>query len=53
MESWGFIKLPVQNKALHMELSPRLSFQLNRSFRGYKVGTTVGFRVATVEALAP
>jgi hypothetical protein len=52
MELWGFIKSSVQNKAIHMEHSLRLSFQLRRSLGGYTVGTTVGFRVTTVEALA-
>jgi hypothetical protein len=36
-----------------MELSFRLSFQLSRSLEGYKVGTTMGFRVMTMEALGP
>jgi hypothetical protein len=36
-----------------MELSLHLSFYLRRSFRGYTVGTTAGFPVEIVEALAP
>jgi hypothetical protein len=36
-----------------MKLSLRQSFQLSRSLGGYMVGTTVGFRVMTMEALAP
>jgi hypothetical protein len=43
MEPGGFIKLSMQNKAVHMELSLRLSFYLSRSFRGNTVGTTTGF----------
>jgi hypothetical protein len=53
MELWGFIKSSMQNKAAHMELSLRLSFQISHSLGGYMVGTTMGFRVATMEALAP
>jgi hypothetical protein len=53
MEQWGFIKSSTQNKAVHMELSLRLSFQLRRILRGYTMGTTVGFQVAAMEALAP
>jgi hypothetical protein len=44
---------PPSNKEVHMELSIRLSFQLRRSLGGYTVGTTMGFQVKTVEALAP
>jgi hypothetical protein len=36
-----------------MELSLCLSFYLRRSLRGYTVGTTAGFLVEIVEALAP
>jgi hypothetical protein len=36
-----------------MELSLHLSFELRCCLGGYTVGTTEGFRVATVEALAP
>jgi hypothetical protein len=36
-----------------MELSLRLSFYLRRSLGGYTVGTTAGFPVEIVEALAP
>jgi hypothetical protein len=35
-----------------MELGLHLSFQLSRSLRGYKVGTTTRFCVTTMEALA-
>jgi hypothetical protein len=43
IELWGFIKSSVQNKAVHMELSLRLSFHLRRNLGGYMVGTTAGF----------
>jgi hypothetical protein len=43
----------VQIKAVHMDLSFRLSFQLSRSLGGYIVGTTMGFQVTTMETLAP
>jgi hypothetical protein len=43
----------MQNKAIHMELSLGLRFQLRRSLMGYTVDTTTGFQVETVEALAP
>jgi hypothetical protein len=36
-----------------MELILHLSFYLRCSLGGYTVGTTVGFQVETVEALAP
>jgi hypothetical protein len=36
-----------------MELRLRLSFYLRRSLEDYTVGTTAGFPVETVEALAP
>jgi hypothetical protein len=36
-----------------MEFSLRLSFYLRRSLGGYMVGTTAGFLVKIVEALAP
>jgi hypothetical protein len=52
-EPWGFIKSSTQNKAVHIKLSLCLSFQLRRSLRGYTVGITVGFRIMTMEALAP
>jgi hypothetical protein len=52
MELWGFIKSSAQNKAVHMELSLRLSFYLKRNLGGYTVGTTTGFSVEIVEALA-
>ncbi len=53
MELWGFIKSSAQNKALHMEISLRLSFYLRRSLGGYTVGTTTAFLIEIVEALAP
>jgi hypothetical protein len=53
MELWDFIKLSVLYLLVHMELSFRLSFYLRRSLGGYTVGTTAGFPVEIVEALAP
>jgi hypothetical protein len=53
MGLWCFIKSSAQNKAVYMELSLRLSFQLRCRLGGYTVGTTMGFRVITVEALDP
>jgi hypothetical protein len=41
------------NQVVHMELSLNLSFYLKRNLEGYMVGTTVGFPVEIVEALAP
>jgi hypothetical protein len=38
MESWGFIKPSVQNKAVHMGLSHHLSFQLRRNLGGLHGG---------------
>jgi hypothetical protein len=52
MELWGFIKSSARNKALHMEISLRLSFYLRRSLGGYTVGTTTAFPIEIVEALA-
>jgi hypothetical protein len=52
-ELWGFIKLSAQKQVVHIELSLRPSFYLRRSLGGYLVGTTVGFLVKIVEALAP
>jgi hypothetical protein len=52
-ELWGFIKLSAQKQVVHIELSLRLSFYLRRSLGGYLVGTTTGFLVKIVEALAP
>jgi hypothetical protein len=48
----GVHKSLVQIKAVHTELSLRLSFQLSHCHGGYMVGTTAGFRVMTMEALA-
>jgi hypothetical protein len=42
---WDIIKLSAQNKAVHVELSLRLSFYLRCSLGGYTVGTTTGFPV--------
>jgi hypothetical protein len=53
MELSGFIKLLAQNKVVHIEPSLRLSFYLRHSLGGYTVGTTVGFPVKIMEALAP
>jgi hypothetical protein len=53
MEPLGFFNSLAQNKAVHMELSLRLSFYLRRGLGGYTVGTTVGFPDEIVEALAP
>jgi hypothetical protein len=52
-ELWGFIKPLAQTYIVHMELSIRQSFQPRRNLGGYMVGTTVGFRVMIMEALAP
>jgi hypothetical protein len=52
MEPWGFIESSVENKALHMELSLRLSFYHKRKLGGYTVGATVGFPVKIMETLA-
>jgi hypothetical protein len=52
-QPWGFIKFSVQNKVVHMKLSLRLSFYHRHSLRGYTVGTTMGFPIEIVEALAP
>jgi hypothetical protein len=52
-EPLGFIKLSTHYQAVHMELSLQLSFYLRRSLGGYMVGTTTGFPVKIVEALAP
>jgi hypothetical protein len=53
MELWGFIKSSALYLSVNMELSLRLHFYLRRSLRGYTVGTTTGFPVEIVEALAP
>jgi hypothetical protein len=53
MESWDFIKSSVLYLSVHMELSLCLRFYLRRSLRSYMVGTTVGFPVKIMEALAP
>jgi hypothetical protein len=43
----------LKTKIVHMKLRLRRIFQLSRSFRGYTVGTIVGFWVMAMEALAP
>jgi hypothetical protein len=53
MELWDFIKSSVLYLSVYMELSIRLSFYLRRSLGGYTVGTTVGFPIQIMEALAP
>jgi hypothetical protein len=53
MKPRGFIKSSMQNNTVHMELSLHLSFYLRHSQGGYTVGTTAGFPVETVKALAP
>jgi hypothetical protein len=53
MESWDFIKSSALYLSVHMELSVRLSFLPQMQPRGYTVGTTVGFPIKIVEALAP
>jgi hypothetical protein len=40
------------NQTVHMDLSLYLSFQLSHNLWGYTVGTTMGFRVPTMEAPA-
>jgi hypothetical protein len=52
-ELWGFIKSLVLYQSIHMKLSLYLSFYLRHSLRSYMVGTTAGFPVEIVEALAP
>jgi hypothetical protein len=53
MELWDLIKSSVLYLLVHMELSLRLSFYLRCSLGGYTVGTTMGFPVKIMEALAP
>jgi hypothetical protein len=53
MKSWGFIKPLAQNKAVHIKLSLCLSLYLKHSLGGNTVGTTMGFPIEIVEALAP
>jgi hypothetical protein len=52
-EQWDFIKSSALYLSVHMEFSLHLSFYLKRSLRGYTVGTTTGFPIEIVEALAP
>jgi hypothetical protein len=53
MEPWDFVKLLVLCQSVYMRLTLRLSFFLKNSLRGYKVGTTAGFPIKIMEALAP
>jgi hypothetical protein len=53
MEQWGFFKSLALYQSVHMEVSLRLSFYLERSIGGYTVGTTTGFPAKIVKALAP
>jgi hypothetical protein len=53
MELRGFITSSTQYKAVRMELSLCLSFYLRCSFGAYTVGTTAGFSIETMVALAP
>jgi hypothetical protein len=53
MEPWGFIKSSALYILVHIELSLRLGFYLRHSLGASTVGTTVGFPVKIVEALAP
>jgi hypothetical protein len=52
-ELWDLIKSSAQNKAVHMELSLCLSFSLRHSVGVDTAGTTMGFLVKIVKALAP
>jgi hypothetical protein len=52
-EPSGFFKSSTLYLSEYMELSLRLSFYLRRNLWGYTVGTTAGFRVKLMEALAP
>jgi hypothetical protein len=52
-EPWDFIKSSALYLSIHMELSLYISFYLKRNLGGYTVGTTAGFPVEIVEALAP
>jgi hypothetical protein len=49
----GLHEPSAKSKIVYMKLTFRLSFQLNRSIRGYTIGTTARFWVTTTEALAP
>jgi hypothetical protein len=51
-EPWDFIKSSALYLSVHKELSLRLSFYLRRSLKSYTVGTTTGFPVEIIEALA-
>jgi hypothetical protein len=53
MEPWDFIESLALYQSVHMEPSLRLSFYLRRNLWDYTVGTTTGFSVKIVEALAP
>jgi hypothetical protein len=53
MEPRGFLMPSTSNQVVHMEHSLRPSFDLRRNLGGYTVGTTAGFPVEIMEALAP
>jgi hypothetical protein len=53
MEPWDFIKLLALYLSVHMEFNLCLSFYLRRNLMGYTVGTTMGFPVEIMDALAP
>jgi hypothetical protein len=50
---WDFIKSSVLYLLVHMKFSLRFSFYLKHSLGGYTVGTTMGFPVGIVLAVAP
>jgi hypothetical protein len=52
-EPWGFIKLIALYLSVLMQLCLCLSFYLRRSHVGYIVGTTKGFPIEIMDALAP
>jgi hypothetical protein len=53
MEPHGSIKSSASNQIEHIELSLCLSFYLRHSIVSYMAGTTVGYPVKIMEALAP
>jgi hypothetical protein len=53
MELRSFVKPLVRNKAINIKLSLRLNFYLRCSLGGYMVGTTTGFPLEIMKALAP
>jgi hypothetical protein len=52
MELWDFIKSSALYLLVHMELGLCQSFYLSRSLGAYTVGSTKGFAVEIMEALA-